>query len=366
MSSIIISKNHQDSQRIEESAFGKEDSLQEYLYNNPDIVPVYEIDDDAKLFIAAREFSTAHGPIDALGFDHDGNIYVVETKLYKNADKRRVVAQALDYGAALWRYVTSFDDFIAQLDNHAGKSFREAYEQFFELEDSAEQMQAIRENLSDGNLRFVVLIDRLDEQLRDVILYVNQNSKFDIYAVDFKYYQHKEFEIVIPRLYGAEVVKTVESSAKSSRRQWNEKDFFEVVDNDRELVSPEQRDAVYKIWEWAQKGDAKIKWGTGAVRGKFSPVFHDLGYTRSFCSIAFDSSVAINYGYLDDQEDRKLLRDVLKAHTKNACPNVTEVQDNELPHKYPTVAAEIAPKIVDKVIAAFDEFIERKRQNGNK
>ena len=44
MSSIIISQNQQHSRRIDESSFGKEDSLQSYLYDNPDIIPIYDID----------------------------------------------------------------------------------------------------------------------------------------------------------------------------------------------------------------------------------------------------------------------------------------------------------------------------------
>lgn len=115
MSSIIISQNQQHSRRIDESSFGKEDSLQSYPYDNPDIIPIYDIDEDARLYIAAREFSTEHGPIDALGFDHVGNVYIIETKLFRNADKRRVVAQMLDYGAALWRHATSFDAFCNRL-----------------------------------------------------------------------------------------------------------------------------------------------------------------------------------------------------------------------------------------------------------
>ena len=122
---IIISKNGKNAEKVDQSNFALEDKLQEYIYDNPDTIPLYEIDEDTRLFIAAREFSTKSGPIDALGFDARGNIYVVETKLYKNPDKRTVVAQALDYGASLWRHATDFDTFIQQLDMHAQRQFSE-------------------------------------------------------------------------------------------------------------------------------------------------------------------------------------------------------------------------------------------------
>ncbi len=89
---LIISENGKGAQRLAPSSFDKEDYLQQYIYNNPDAIPVYEIDEDIRLLVLAREFSTASGPIDALGVDQYGNIYLIETKLYKNPDKRTVVA----------------------------------------------------------------------------------------------------------------------------------------------------------------------------------------------------------------------------------------------------------------------------------
>ena len=115
--SLIISENGKGAQRLNPSGFDKEDYLQQYIYNNPDAVPVYEIDEDIRLLILAREFGTASGPIDALGVDQNGNIYLVETKLYKNPDKRTVVAQVLDYGASLWSSSIDFADFTMQLNN---------------------------------------------------------------------------------------------------------------------------------------------------------------------------------------------------------------------------------------------------------
>lgn len=64
---IIISKNGKNAEKVDQSNFALEDRLQEYIYDNPDTIPLYEIDEDTRLFIAAREFSTKSGPIDALG-----------------------------------------------------------------------------------------------------------------------------------------------------------------------------------------------------------------------------------------------------------------------------------------------------------
>lgn len=233
MAPIIVSENGRNARRIEESRFDLEGHLQEYIFSNPDVIPLYELDTDARLFVAAREFPTRSGPIDALAFDAVGYIYVVETKLYRNPDKRTVVAQALDYGASLWRHTAAFDEFLATLDRHCqqqfGVPFRDKYREFFDLDDESDSMRAIETNLAEGRIKFVVLMDKLHPALLDLIVFVNQNSKFDLYGVELEYYRHDSFEIVIPRLYGGEVKKDLQSATRKPKPVWARTDRTEFA-----------------------------------------------------------------------------------------------------------------------------------------
>lgn len=210
---IISQKGVGSASVIEKSSFGKEHNLQEYIHEHPEVIPVYDIQEDKRLLVVAREFDTQSGPIDALAVDKDGDIYIIETKLYANADKRRVVAQALDYGASLWKHFTDFANFIMLLDQDAQSqwkmSFREKAKDSFGLNDEqVETMVAsMRENLNEGNLKFVVLMDSMDERLKELITYINQKSQFDIYGVELEFYKHEQYEIVIPKLYGMEAKK---------------------------------------------------------------------------------------------------------------------------------------------------------------
>ena len=58
---IIISKNGKNAQKIDKSDFEKEDYLQKYIHDNPESLPLYEIKEDIKLLIVAREFPTNSG-----------------------------------------------------------------------------------------------------------------------------------------------------------------------------------------------------------------------------------------------------------------------------------------------------------------
>jgi len=218
---IIISKKDAGSTRVvEKSAFGKEQNLQEYIHDHPESVPVYDIQNGKRLFIMAREFSTKSGPIDALGVDKDGDIYIIETKLYANPDKRRVVAQALDYGASLWKQFNDFERFIDSLNECVQSKwkcdFQTKAREVLNIseEEEEELLRAMEHNLQRGNLKFVVLMDSIDEQLKDLISYINQKSQFDIYGVELEYYRHDEYEIVIPRMHGAEVKKDIPSGSR--------------------------------------------------------------------------------------------------------------------------------------------------------
>ena len=72
--------------------------------------------------------------------------------------------------------------------------------EFFSLdEEGADDLtKSMRTNLDEGSFKFVVLMDKLEERLKDLVTYVNQNSQFDIYAVELDYYKHDIYEIVIP------------------------------------------------------------------------------------------------------------------------------------------------------------------------
>jgi len=274
---IIISTNGKKAVKVDKSAFDQEHKLQEYIYENPESIPLYEIKEDIRLLILAREFPTNSGPIDAIGIDKDGELYIVETKLFKNPDKRYVIAQALDYGAALWKHSTDFDEFLGILDQSTQKTFNlkmtEKIKEFFGITDEevSQAIDRVRSNLNGGSFHFVILMDELDDRLKDLILYVNQNSQFDIYAVEFEYYKHENQEIIIPRIFGTEVKKDIKT-AKGSGKLWN----WELFKQRLGEFGEEEVTAAEKIIEWAGKNDIEIDW-TKSQRGSFIPCFETEG-----------------------------------------------------------------------------------------
>ncbi|MBI3685312.1 hypothetical protein HY250_02810 [Candidatus Azambacteria bacterium] len=273
---IIISKNGKNAVRVDKSTFEKEDYLQKYIYENPESIPLYDIKEDIKLLILAREFPTNSGPIDAIGIDKDGEIYIVETKLYKNPDKRTVIAQVLDYGAALWKHSGDFSEFSSILDSSVQKTFKvllnQKLQEYFGLsnEELGKLLDSVKNNLNDGVLHFVILMDSLDDRLKDLILYVNQNSEFDIYAVELEYYKHDTYEIIIPKIYGAEVKKGLPKT-RSAGRLWN----WDLFKQRLQEFGAEEVRVAEQVIDWSGKNGIEIEWSNSQRGGFFLCYYPD-------------------------------------------------------------------------------------------
>lgn len=275
--SIIISKEGANAVKVDKTTFKKEGHMQDFIQHNPDSIPVYEIQEDKKLFVAAREFPTESGPIDAMGVDKDGDIYIVETKLFKNPDKRTVIAQVLDYGASLWKHYGDFDGFMTKLNDKVQSKFNLTFEekakQIFDLEDEQYQTlkNSMKTNLQSGNIKFVILMDSLEERLKDLILYINQHSQFDIYAVQLEYYKFEEYEIIIPKLFGGEIKKVIETG--ETRKTWTKDTLFQ--DAKEQIQTEYGYELLTDIYDFTEKKADLLELGTGKETGSITFKFKD-------------------------------------------------------------------------------------------
>lgn len=332
--SIIISKDGDKAKKISESRFANEDKLQNYIYDNPESIPLYEIDEDIKLLILAREVPTQSGPIDAIGIDIKGNVYIIETKLYKNPDKRLVVAQVLDYGAAISENADKTENLLDSINKKVNSYFNltlnDKLSDFYNINiDSAESIiDSFENNILNGKLRFVVLMDLLQKRLKDLISFINRNSKFDIYGVELKYYQFDNFEITIPKIYGAEIKKEVSTkSAISNRKTWDEQSFFSELSLN---VSNNHFETIKSLYNSIVDNDLNIKWGTGSVRGSFNPVIREVD-AKSLFTIYTDGVLQLNYAWFIDSDF--LLE--FKAKYLRLLSEIFDLSDDIEKTKYP-------------------------------
>jgi hypothetical protein len=272
--SIILSRSGMAPVRLNRTTIADESYLQQYIYDHPETLPFDELDEDARPLVLCREFPTESGPIDALATDASANVYLIETKLYKNPDKRRVLAQVLDYGAAIWKEFEDPDDFVTRLDavitGHGGKALSARVAEFYSLAGEALStfLDNFKKTIANGEFRFVVLLDHVDDRLKNLIAYMNTNSNFDLFGVGLDFYEHEDTRILIPALHGAEAKKAAPRS-RSDRKTWDEDSFFMDAAG---RVNPTAFGAMKTLHAWATQNGSDMSYGTGK-RGSFTPKF---------------------------------------------------------------------------------------------
>lgn len=332
---IIITKNGKEAQRISKSSFAYEDNLQNFIHENPDSVPLYDIEEDIRLLILAREVPTNSGPIDAIGTDERGEVYIIETKLYKNPDKRLVVAQILDYGASISENSDQQKDFIQVIEekvtSHFKISINEKISQFFELsiEDTQTLLERFHQNLFEGKFRFVVLMDEIEQRLKDLISFLNRNSSFDIYGVELEFYKYEDYEITIPKLFGAEIKKEVNKlSGSNNRRKWDYESFFNELHSNLEEKEENQ---VRELYNFFNTHADNISWGSGVKRGSFNPIFNKIS-PKSLLSVFTDGTLQLNYAWLI-QNDKQIQ---YKSRYRELLGKIFHIPQEDGTFKYPS------------------------------
>ncbi|HEX7706706.1 MAG TPA: hypothetical protein VF701_09650 [Thermoanaerobaculia bacterium] len=340
---IIVVRPGAEVRRLEREVIAQENYLQEYLQKHPEALPLDELKPGGKLLVLAREFATASGPIDALAIDGDGAIYVVETKLYKNADKRRVIAQMLDYGAALWG--AGVEAFMAQALLHGELQTMLADRFGLDEDDVATAMASIEANIEAGRFNFIVLMDQLDERLKQLIRFVNENSRFTILGVELDFYKDGDLDILIPHLYGAEVRKAADGGeSRRSGRRWTESEYFARA---ADHLTPEQMEGVHELYAWAQ-AKGQIGFATGTTYGGFTVQFPTVS-ARPLFKVTAQGAVVIRVSRLG--EVGEAFRDWLQA---------TGVFAIHSDRKKPAIDIDEWLPVRDRFFRAVEEFVSRR------
>ncbi|WP_162916759.1 hypothetical protein [Cohaesibacter haloalkalitolerans] len=129
MKSLVISNQHQTSwlerQALGDAVSGKSEKwLQQLLFENPDLVPMNDLHPGSSgLIPICRELSIPNGGrsvfLDLMGVTAEGQLVLIECKLWRNPQARReVIAQILEYAALLRKW--SYGDLTVKVKKSTG------------------------------------------------------------------------------------------------------------------------------------------------------------------------------------------------------------------------------------------------------
>ena len=301
---IIASKDGKKFEKIESSDFALEDKLQELVHED-EIMKKIKLgpDEDLTLLTLAREFESGSGPIDVIAIDAEGKIYIIETKLGKNPDRREILAQIIDYAGAMWDKFKDFNKFEEELKKRTGKSLSELIRNSdFEIRsdlDINEIRENIKQNFEHGRFKFVTVWDKLESKLINTINYLNEKTEITVFAVTFEYYKDDGLEILIPSVHGHEAEKR--SIVKGKRTKWTIDTIHEEF---KKNLSAKEYSAFEKLYEFLDENTDEIRKGSGA-HGSIGPIFKKLCpptiNPRSFLTLDGEGKMTINYAWLKDE-----------------------------------------------------------------
>ncbi|NOY85996.1 MAG: hypothetical protein GXP52_01680 [Deltaproteobacteria bacterium] len=270
-----------------------EDWLQELIYRYPEVLPVDEIEPVfSPLISIAREFPTNAGRIDNIFISPNGYITVVETKLWRNPESRRlVVSQILDYAKELstWTF-EEFDEQVRQSCADSGGGERGIIELIKDVVGEGDVQESavvdtICRNLRKGRFLLLIVGDGIREEVEAMVDFLNQTPQlhFNLALVELTVYElenDKSMRLVVPqvvsrtteitraivRIEGREIEKitvevdtpTIEITGKAGKRfRLTEDEFFKILSSH---VKEEDVQFARQIIENAEKAGFQVDW----------------------------------------------------------------------------------------------------------
>lgn len=115
---VVFKQDDGEMMKLMPSGYDEESLLQGLIKKYPTLLP----STSTRIFMLVDEYPTSAGTIDILCIDEVGRIYIVETKLQKNSDRRTVIAQLLDYSAQMGK--ETFENFKEKIEAKTGKKTR--------------------------------------------------------------------------------------------------------------------------------------------------------------------------------------------------------------------------------------------------
>ena len=158
-----------------------EDWLQQLLFETPEVLPIGEIDPAfAPAVPLCRELPTAAGSIDLAYLSEQGLLSIVECKLWRNPEARRIaVSQILDYAKEISRW--SYEELNAAVRGATKRSggTNTLFDLVQEQNDTIDEqtfVDDVTRNLESGRFLLLVVGDGIREGVERIADYLKQSA----------------------------------------------------------------------------------------------------------------------------------------------------------------------------------------------
>lgn len=246
----------------------REPELQDFLLSNYQIIFDEFLEGQDKVIPLGKELRLREGLADFVFLDDVGRLFIVETKLSDNSDRRKIFAQLIDYGQSIYNQFknkTSVDDFLNicqhSLENAFGKSvnLENTIKSEFGIDNTELEIlkKEIQNNIdSNNNIYFIVVMDKIDYSILRTLNYLHSKN-IHVYAVEIKKLAIKNSKnLIIPRFYGLESLPPIDERSSSWYGKYTEgwEQFNNLILVNKELDSNIKK-SVLKLTAELDKGN---------------------------------------------------------------------------------------------------------------
>lgn len=327
-----------------EASYEQEEILQRLLKENPDLMDGAQIneDDPRRWLLVKREASVLvndeignYGYVDHLFLDQDGIPTLVEVKRSENTQIRRyVVGQMMDYAANArntWQSGKIRQYFEANFETEEDAS--QELETFLGADGDPEQFwEDVETNLKAGKLRLLFVADHIPKELKAIIEFLNEQfTSIEVLVFEIPQFKGGDTITLVPKLIGQTATSRTVKQKGSSRKQWNEKTFFDRAMNDG---GEERVRIANEIYEWSLKDGRFVEFGYGSTKGSFIPSFEKGGRVYRIMAVWTTGKIEVYFHYLKnyppfDSEDKR--RELLNRINQIGSISIPDTKLEALP-----------------------------------
>jgi hypothetical protein len=315
-----------------EAPFARERDLQAAVAAHPEVLPAEDVGLET-LVTLGTEVAVAEGTIDLLAADRQGRLAIVEFKKGpENTDVRKVVAQLLDYGSAIWQMsiqeLTRRCGLTGDLATHVADASDEG--EF----DPEVFLSGLEGTLSNGDFVYFYVARVLDKRTRRVLTYLGDGVRLPFIGVEADRFVAGETAVLAP--HPAFVPGWMIASGGGTRTRPAARSASEILESApppvKRLASALDELARERSWQREEKASFIYSLDGSHPRLYFYPTFEGIGFrSASYIAATSDQDGAELLRRIDKLEGRHVGRtEPSLSHPERILENWDRVRDNIL------------------------------------
>ena len=210
---VIFVKNNSKNHTQNSIEWREETEIQDFVVENAETIFSEFLDVNGKICAIGKELHNGNGYADFIFLDQNGSLYIVETKLDSNTDKRRVFAQVTGYMGGIRNQCVyqTFEGFISDCEQSIQKqfgfsgTFDEYVQEKFKIDKKSvnEMKSNLKNNIKENSVFCIIIMDKIENSLKlDIDHYLMNNIQ--MCGVELQKYSESDTSFVTLHYYGIE------------------------------------------------------------------------------------------------------------------------------------------------------------------